>query len=473
MRQGRRFVALLVAVLMAAVTAPAFAEVQNVKVGGDITVRGIWRQDFDLNQDSNFTTTGTGTSDSEKFIFSTVGINLTADLTDNVSADIRLVNQRDWGSNADLAGGDSGLGVDISRAYVTMREILYSPLTIRVGRQPLWFGKGFIVGSRLLAGDAGTDGNFSATEFTDQTGFDAVRATLDYNPVTVDLVYSKITEAGGAGGAGTAASSDDDINLMGANLGFKCADGKGEAEAYYWNQHDQSVRGSSTTVAKGDLRPADVNTIGLRGSIEPVQHTSLWGEAAYQFGTVGGTSDSSQQAFAFDLGGQVSLADATWTPTLGAEWIFYSGAKKDALAGWNPMYRGKFDTLIREFLGGIYATDYPNDNASFTNEHQIALFGGIKPSDSVRLDTRFTWFATDEGVRVGTLAGGKTPHYLGAEWDTKALYDYTEDVQFGLIYGVYWPGAVYRDQAATPASVTNLGGRSTAQELVSTVSVKF
>ena len=477
MRQGQSMWVLLVAVVIAAMTAPAFAEVQNVKVGGDITVRGIWRGHFDLTDDKNFTTLGVGTSDAEKFIFSSVGINLTADLTDNVSTDIRLINQRDWG-----ADGATNNDVKIARAYVTMKEMLYSPLTVKIGRQPLWFGKGFIVGSRLLAGDTNPNGDFSATEFTDQTGFDAIRATLDYNPVTVDVVYSKISEG--------VVSSDNDINLTGVNVGWKGASMNSEAEVYYWNKYDQSVRatvagaaGPPDTQVVGN--PGNLNTLGLRGSLEPVAHTSMWGELAWQFGSragaVGGTANASAaQALAFDLGGDYTLADVAWTPKLGGEWIYYSGGSHGSPAGWDPIYRGKFDTLIREFSGGIYPTDAALDTASTTNENQFAIFAGAKPTDSIKLDTRVTWFIAPTPLNINGGATGVDAErtFLGTEWDTRATYDYTEDVQIGLIYGVFWPGDVFRDR---PAAVgvgnvvtTSLGAdRAIAQELVSSVRVKF
>lgn len=451
MRQGRRLWVLLVALVTAtSMSAPAFAEVQNVKVGGDVTVRGIWRQNFDLRHDSNFTSGATDTTDAQKFIFSTVGVNLTADLTDNVSADIRLSNQRDFGANT-----STNNDVQITRAYVTMKELLYSPLTVKIGRQPLWFGKGFIVGSRLLQGDTNAKASFSATEFTDQTGFDAIRATLDFNPATIDLVYSKVSEGN--------AAADNDITLGGINAGYRFSSLNAEVEAYYWNLYDQSVK-------SGDLVPGNINTIGGRGSFEPFANSSVWGEAAVQFGRQGGLTSSSQQALAFDVGGDYTFADVSWKPKLGAEWIFYSGGNETTLAGWNPIYRGKFDTLIHEFQGpgNLYPYDTTTASSAVTNQHQWALFGAVKPTDSVKVDTRLTWFSTDVGVRIGGTAGGKTPHFIGTEWDTRATYDYTEDVQFGLIYGVFFPGDIFRENSGTL-----VGGRAKAQELVSTVSVKF
>ena len=486
MRQGRKLWVLLVALATTAImSAPAFAEVQNVKVGGDITVRGIWRANFDLSHDGNFTTNGlaaltdstgaTDTTDAEKFIFSSIGINLTADLTDNVSTDIRLINQRDWG--ADGAGTNND--VKIARAYVTMKEMLYSPLTVRIGRQPLWFGKGFIVGSRLLAGDTNPNADFSATEFTDQTGFDAIRATLDYNPVTVDLVYAKIVEG--------LAASDGDINLTGVNLGWKGSSMSSEAEVYYWNKYDASTRAITTGGGAGsmDANAGNVHTIGLRGSLEPIAHTSLWGEFAWQFGNQSGAvftgrNSTSQNAVAFDFGADYTMADVAWTPKVGGEWIYYSGGSIGSPAGWDPIYRGKFDSLIREFQGAtvgtsIYPTDQPLDTNSSTNEAQFALFAAAKPTDSIKWDGRLTWFVAPTALNINGNATSDDDRrrFLGTEVDNKLTYDYTEDVQIGLIYGVFWPGTVYRNRPAAVGSRTSLGGRAIAQELVSTVSVKF
>ena len=96
---------------------------------------------------------------------STVETQIDADLTDNVSAVIRLVNQRDWNIYAkSIIPGTTALGINgragsgytedddafdliLDLAYVELKEFLYSPLTLKIGRQDLWFGKGLIVGA--------------------------------------------------------------------------------------------------------------------------------------------------------------------------------------------------------------------------------------------------------------------------------------------------------------------------------------
>src|SRR3989338_11126925 len=109
MKRSGAFVAIAAAVLaICMMAAPAMAEVQNVRVGGDLTVRGIWRDALRFSEDrSNGAgpTTGNtlGESGQDAFFQSALGLNVSADLTDNVSVDTRLLNQRVWGSHADDA----------------------------------------------------------------------------------------------------------------------------------------------------------------------------------------------------------------------------------------------------------------------------------------------------------------------------------------------------------------------------------
>ena len=125
------------AIVMAALIAvPGFAEVQNIKVSGDITLRDFARNGITLD--------GTLGGD-ERFFTSTARLRFDADLTDNVSAVLALFNERDWGRDA-----ANQTDVNIEQAYITLKEYFYEPLTIRIGRQPLWFGKGMIVGKEFL-----------------------------------------------------------------------------------------------------------------------------------------------------------------------------------------------------------------------------------------------------------------------------------------------------------------------------------
>ena len=64
--------------------------------------------------------------------------------------------------------------------------------------------------------------------------------------------------------------------------------------------------------------------------------------------------------------------------------------------------------------------------------------------------------------------GGGGDDDAGDELDVQALYDYTEDVQFGLLGAWFFPGDYYDGAPSGPAR-----GDATAWELVGDVTVKF
>ena len=179
-----------------------YAETQSVKVSGDLTMRGIFRNQYNyLGRGGNVeqTTNVVNTQTEQSWFMSAAEVEIDADLTDNVQTVIRLVNQRDWNvystsgtdfnSTTTLATNGRGgyvangseFDVIVDLAYVTLKDFIYSPLTLTIGRQNLWFGKGFIVGANLQNPAA----NLSAPEYTDIKSFDSVKAVLDYDPLSL------------------------------------------------------------------------------------------------------------------------------------------------------------------------------------------------------------------------------------------------------------------------------------------------
>lgn len=476
---------------------PALAEVQNVKVGGDLTVRAFHRENLDLRAESG------ALDDEDDFISSTVGLNVGADLTENISTFVRLANERDW--NVGASGGATG-DFDLSQAYVTLKELFYSPLTVRIGAQPISWGRGFVLGSNLLpsilldAAVVNDDRNaaLTANEYTDFTAFDAIRATLDLSnigglnlPLTLDYVYIKLDE--------NTIGEDDDLTVQGLNLSTRFDQWNSESEVYVLNVHDEAPAGSDTAGGAGGAgtctggggfvcEDGSITTLGIRGSTQPAEGTSVWGEWAYQTGTrtidLEGilASGSSHSAWAANLGLNHTFAGVSMTPNVGGEWRFYSGNDRDgAASGWFPIAPGYFTTAIREFqsrngITGFYPNAQPGVTAGQTNQHELGLFGGLKPMEDLDIASRLSWFilpvpavAPLNGVAA---TGGERNSFIGTEWDTKLTYDYTDDVQFGFLYALFLPGNVFRDAGGSAATAV-VGGSSTAQQLVTTVSVKF
>jgi hypothetical protein len=194
-----------------------------------------------------------------------------------------------------------------------------------------------------------------------------------------------------------------------------------------------------------------------------------------------------------------------WKPKMGIEYILYSGDKNpedlansttNAYTGWDPMFRGKFDSAIREFVGLYYASYdynpranwfYSSADASFTNQAQLVLSGSVQPMDCLTLKGNWNLFWTLEDYVVWPNFGGqqaagfpftfaglagdaslsgavqKRGGFIGNELDMQAIWDYTEDVSFGLLMGWFFPNA----------EVYYGGNNATAQDIVATVKVSF
>ena len=121
---------------VALLASPAFAAVQNVKVSGKIDSSYIYRDRFDLGSQVN------NNRRNQSFGLTQTLLRVDADLSDNVQATVQLLNERAWGgstievtdTNSDTFTIDGGRNVvDINLAYVTLREFLYSPLTVVLG----------------------------------------------------------------------------------------------------------------------------------------------------------------------------------------------------------------------------------------------------------------------------------------------------------------------------------------------------
>ncbi|MBU1127643.1 MAG: alginate export family protein [Candidatus Omnitrophica bacterium] len=486
---------LLVLALVFAVSAFAYAETQSVKVSGDIRMDAFARGNFDLDSNEAEPQTGEVSNQWATYLMSTAEVQIDADLTDNVAGCVRLVNQRVWGddnytnyanANGELmrknvnqvantftvgTGNDQSFQVNVDLAYIELKEFLYSPLTLKIGRQDLWFGKGFIVGANLQS----TNGSIYAQEYTAIRSFDAIRATLDYDPWTIDAVYAKISE--------NARLADDDVDLMGVNVGYLFDSMNGEMEGYYWwkqSRNPGATQGTSLDSMNGKLRN-DVHTIGIRGSFDPIEDWTIAAEGAYQMGkylnpVLGAPQQVNRDRSAWAVDAMLECRyfqeNFAWRPLLNAEFIWYSG-QTDALdanattagkyKGWDSMFRGKFDTKIREYQNIFYNTAV-NSTAGDTNEFQLLGSISVEPTDSLTCSAQYAYFWLQRPTTQTATATTSRGKQVGGELDLIASWDYTEDVQFGILAAWFFPGNAY-DSTTINSDV--------ATDIVGTVSLSF
>ncbi len=471
--------ALFVLALGLVLVTPAFAETQNVKVSGSIDAYGIVRDNYDLQKNDRAQTasailggpTALGTnvtkSDGDQYFMGVTQVEVSADLTDNVSTVVNLVNQRDWNaSQSDTAASTNNTAnefdVTLDLAYVQMKEIFYSPLTLTIGRQDIWFGRGFIIGNNNRAWDP--QGTIQANEYSATTAFDAIRATLDFNPWTIDMIYSNTDE--------NHTGPEDDITLFGTNVNYKFAEYNAVAEGYWFSEIDRgtlatvnaaTVAPAVGAISSGETRSNDTHTIGGRVQFDPISQITLGAELAYQFGDYQVTvltPERDRDAWGLDIFGTYRW-DYTWKPELTLEYISFSG-ESNVTAGasadygaWNGLYRGRFWTAYSDFREFVYGTSDAVDQSAATNNQTFQVKGAIKPLEDLLLEASYSYITTDE-----TIAGRNDE--IGSEIDLQATYDYTEDVSFGLLTAWFFPGDYY------------LGGQDdTATDVVSSVKVTF
>jgi hypothetical protein len=461
---------MLVLALALGLAVPAFAETQNVKVSGSIDAYAFWRSNYDLNDANDASVLPAGAavpagggaagsatqrSEADDFFRTNTQLEVSADLTDNVSTVVNIVNQRDWNSTAlDATGAASATAaasefdVQLDLAYVQMKEIFYSPLTLTIGRQDLWFGRGFVIGNNNRAWD--TQAITQADEYSVTTAFDAIRATLDFNPWTLDFVYSKIDE--------NATNPENDVDLYIANVNYKFAEYNAVAEGYYVGEADRGF----LSAAAGTFNN-DTHTWGARVQFDPISQITLGAELAYQLGNYRAAIASPERdrsASAVDIFGTYRW-DNVWKPELTLEYVSFSGegdlgvGSTQEYGAWNGLYRGRYYTAYADFREFVYATGDAVDQPATTNQSLLQAKGALKPLEDLLLEASFTYLWTPEGV------AGRSDD-LGWEVDVQATYDYTEDVSFGLLMGWFVPGDFY-----------NAPNDQTAVDVVSSVKVSF
>jgi hypothetical protein len=465
-----------------AFAASAYAEVQNVKVSGDINVLGIYRDEYDLDDRA----ASTDVNDDSSFYSSITRVKVEADLTDNVQATVQFINEKPWNAEAEDSYGTND--ADIALSYITLKEFLYSPLTLTLGTQGLRFGNALVVGdpdtnAQVSAG--GFNGSI-AEDLSARKGFDAIRATLDYSPWTVDLIAAKICETDTTGANSEGNNEDED--LYGINAAYKFASYNAATELYLFiKDSDSDVTIQTIDGTPSDIvatQGGDIYTWGLRGALEPIKGLGLTGEIALQKGDAVNAQNTTvtnrdQDAWALDLDGTFAF-DNEYVPTLGVGYSYRSGqdiTKSDGdYKAWNPMYEDQTNGVVADYLfsgvnGGV------NSNASI-----IKVYGSVKPTKDITLAAKYYNYKLVEKLvtsdnskvcypTIGSMSSRayymKASKDLGDEVDLMATYDYTDDVQFGLTAGWFMPGKALKGE------YSSYKNSDTATSIVGSVKVTF
>jgi len=440
-----RFLKLMsILAIVALIAVPAFAEVQNVKVSGDIDSKMITRANYDFNNNLG------SSQDKDTWFTSTARLQVDVDLTDNVSTCVRLLNERDWGKEDLSTTDNNSTEILLDIASVKMKEMFYAPLTMTIGRQNLRFGNGLVVGDPD-SNDAAVNGA-TASDLSLRKSFDAVRATLDYNPLVVDLIFAKV-DAGTVG----VSKTGDDTNLSGINAAYKFDKYNSEMEAYMFSKNTRSTT----------LDTDNIYTYGVRGSLEPISKLVVDAELAMQKGDYVVSGEKlDRSAWAADLGAVYAI-DYKWSPKVGARYSYRSGSKTGTSGANDDTGESKYkawDTSFEDQTHGIIANkifDGNNDGVD-SNGSTINVMASVVPLQDLTVALDYynfmlaqKWGTTVTTVRTLNSSGSyeiRDNKNLGQEVDLSLVYDYTEDVKLGLTAGYFLPGKAFLKDNNDPAS---------------------
>ena len=419
-------------------------------------------------------------------ILSQIRLRVDADLTDNVSTTIRLINERVWGLDKNETNNGGETQIDLDLAYATLKEFLYSPLTLTVGRQELRYGNAMVIGkiTTNMVGINHVSGTGtkvlpkSLDDLSLRKSFDAVKAVLNYDPLLVDLVYSRIDQA--------YVSNKMKADLYGINASYAVSK-QLLAEAYGWLR---SRRPTTNPTLNSSNKDENLYTAGARLNYSGLENLNLSVEGALQFGNhlrntawyanesttdrdpdLAGsvtTTNASRNvhAFATQAIASYALPKVKFTPVVNASYTYWSGDKwksnSKSYKGWDPMYEDMLGgTLINKLL--------------YNNFHIVTLGVSAKPMDDVKVSLDYYYAGlnlpyTEDGAVVilnnvsgdptYTMRQGKT--YLGSELEMGITYDYTEDVQFALQGGSF-----------IPCTAFNKDSHRTSTQLLGSMKVTF
>jgi hypothetical protein len=483
-------------VLVLGLSFGAKAEVQNVKVGGSINLKGIYQDAYDVyskvevnnvevyrNNDPALGAANASTA--QDFLINTVEVYVDAALTDNVDAYVLLTQDRDWGLINDPADD-----VEAELVYLTLNDMYGYPFTLCLGRQNLLYGEGFLVGdgNRLWPASVSDDTVNMTYQYDNRKAFDAIKAVWNYEPHQIDIFTAKTQEA---------YFNNTDRDLYGINWNIDGGMYGIWDAGLFWAEQNPATVGTNETIAlsvrgEGTLPQITTGTLALKGEI-----VKEWGEVAAGAGPWNNAAvyqraeQERRNAWGGYLEGEYTF-DNPYAPYFGVGYIYMSGDKEpDELDGnveeFDPMFEDERYGEIAEVIYGQGATAYVNGfngmstggETSMTNARIWKLSGGFNPTENTNIDLTYYKLTADQKVYSQTQRLGEDNDAddqnkdIGDEFDLTFTYDYTEDVSFGLLYAVFNPGNFF-EMGADEVEANDMDiSLDRASELLGSVKVTF
>jgi hypothetical protein len=403
---------------------PAFADLDNLDIGGDIKMLGVYAKNHnDFNDDAR-----AEDDDQTPFVRTEAHLWVQAELAENVSARVSLEVDRSWSDvdgyidmgywNSTVVGDD--LYIFLEEAYVKVADLYGVPVTITLGRQFIEVGDGFVLGDALPTSPE----HIGVLGEHEQDPFDAIK--IDYE-LTMDwlltAVWTKVFES---------REEMEDMDIYMLNLGFYGLESH-IIEAYYLLA---TVDGDGEAGYDDEDTRAKIHQVGVRGEGEIVEGLTYHAEATFQLADeIEEYSLAAGDYSSEDVGGMAGELGVKWAPP--------SLEANEVALGFTVTY--------------MSGDDNPNDEDydAYIQLVDNRVYGEIADFLEIVSDTPaglVVFNADAEAAFTDRLKGALEVYYLmsdedigdeddiGWEIDAYMNYQITEDLSAMLAAGFFDPG---------------------------------
>ncbi len=426
----------------------------TLQVGGDIRWRGLFYENlWDYSSEND--------SDQREVFRFRPRVFFDWNPTENMEAYVKFTKEWFYGMDEEAPGYDvEAKDAMIDNAWGEVKDILNSGLSLRVGRQDLIYGEGFV----LLDGTP-FDGSQTIS-------FDAAKLTYAHDWGTADVLYAKLHEND------FAAADDEDLYGLYNKLKF----GELGLEPYvlFRNKRQKANAGLQLAQPNDPLtgQPGYVYPVSLDPS--PAEETVLlgmrasqgfnlteglkltltgeggkeWGEvdfdgmntlpAPFQFSRMTGSGSVDRDAWGGYVHGVLDFYDTPWKPSLKGGIYYMSGDDPNTLdyEGWDDFY-GQWPKYSELYVYSLYdgfktRTRFNDPDVGVWSNMYIpeAMFT-VKPTDRYTQSLRYLYFGAEEGVGPG--GGKERGHNL--QWLSN--YIFTKNLSGHFLAEWFNPGDFY------------------------------
>ncbi|OGS80308.1 MAG: hypothetical protein A2Z94_02540 [Gallionellales bacterium GWA2_55_18] len=463
-------------------TVPALSSAAtDVNFSGDIIIRPFYRdnqRDFD-----------NAAQDQKKFTSERARLKANIKVDQDISAVVELMHFRKWGAadpNRVVDGTPAATTaddnwMDLNQAYIEVKKLFDTNVTMKVGRQEMAYGDQRLVGNT----------NFWAT-YPFPRAYDALKLSAKYETFDVDAWYATVTERQISGIQSPLTSSATAMNSDRAFTGIWATlknIPNHTVDLYLLNMDDggYTATGGLSTYDTAAIVPNFGNfpySVGTANASQTKVH-NFGGRLKGKSGNLDYTVELNKQTGKFggdsaniDATGGAAVVGYTMPEAMGlrlsGEYVFASGDDTPATAGSDHKTFYQFTPAPHGHLGA-------QDMVAFQNIKAWRLGGAFNAKKNLKISLDYWDFKLDKsqdywygsngqstrGNTMATVLGAAGAEAVladsdvGNEIDLVANYSYSPALSFEAGYSLFNPGSGIKNAAAMLGHTAGKGDSAT------------